>query len=715
MSKRKILCLLTVCLVMASVIFMTMRNNKADVVYYTKKETSKETMLQDKEHFYYSDKTAGEMKKILGSEMTRLYFDDETGCIALYDTSSKKLWRSLPEVYAGIKTSALVLEVISDGAVYSLYSVGDSSFSYETGENSIKLTHIFDTVLGNKNPVKFTVPVEFTLKNGTLEAAINCGEIKNESRGVALKSISVLPFFGADREKNEGDYLLVADGSGLTVDLSENPKSFPVIDIPVYGEDLSVTDASASRAVIGAFGMKRGDSAFVAVVEDGAEFARIKAEKALSDKGLNRAFVTFEITPTAETENKLAVSNKSYSGKIKVAYRFLSNRNADYIGMASAARELLIRNGSLPMSTRKAEGDYPFFLSVIGVGYDESEKQSRIFTSYSQTLHILSSMKAKGIGGIHLRYRGLFEGGVNQRNLESASFALGNTAELTELYDFARMQNIPIFAEIKLISSSVKESFKNKALSVFGGNTEKIPTDFEVFSNNYLSPDKIENVSGSVLSKLRNLPLDGLCFSESGRYLYSDFSKGNVILRDYTAEALKSELSSAAANKKLMVDTGNLYSVKHASAVVNLPSNAFYKGTELCSSVPFVEAVYHGFFDYSLSPINTANVSDTMFLRSVEYGAVPSFEWYYTDTSDEKNKDKYCYSNSIGEAQLYYQRMSSSLSDLRNARITAHEKVKKNVYMTEYEGSTKVYVNYNKTAVTVSGVTIEPRSFVRVG
>jgi hypothetical protein len=104
-----------------------------------------------------------------------------------------------------------------------------------------------------------------------------------------------------------------------------------------------------------------------------------------------------------------------------------------------------------------------------------------------------------------------------------------------------------------------------------------------------------------------------------------------------------------------------------------------------------------------------------MFLRSVEYGAVPHFEWYYTDNSTDESKDKYNYSNSINEAQLYYQRMSSALSDLRNARITAHEKVKSNVYMTEYEGSTKVYVNYRKTAVTVDGVTIEPRSFVRVG
>lgn len=713
MSKTKILSMVVVCLVLFLVIFMTSRAKKAEVAYYTKNESAKETVLQENKHLYYSDKSAKEMTRITGSEMARLYFDKDTGSIAVYDTASKKLWRSLPEFYGGIKTAAVVLEIISDGTVYSLYSQGDSTYSYETVENGLKITYSFNTVLENKAEVKITVPVSFTLKNGTLKAEIDCDEIINESRKTVIKSISLLPFFGANREEAEGDYLLIPDDSGLTVDLSENPEAFPEIDIPVYGEDISAAEDSGKRAVIGAFGMKKGNSALVALIEEGAEVARIKAKKALSKEGLNSVGAYFEITPTGESENKLAVSKKAYSGRISLSYRFLSFQNADYIGMASAVRELLIRNGSLPMTTQKAEGDYPFFLSIIGVGYDKNEGQSRIFTSYSQTFDILTTLKAKGVGGINLRYRGLFDGGVNQRNLETAALALGDTKELYELTDFAKTQGISLFADVKLISSSVKESFDSKALSLSGEYTEKKASAFEVYPDNYLSPDKIKNANASMLSKLRELPFDGVCFADAGKYLYSDFTKGNVILRNGTAKTLKEELNSVSANKNLMVDTGNLYSVKYASAVVNMPGSAYYKGTELCSLVPFVEAIYHGFFDYSLTPINTAKVSDTMFLRSVEYGAVPSFEWYYADNSTEKNKDKYCYNNSINEARLYYQRMSS-LADLRSARITAHEKVKKNVYMTEYDGSTKVYVNYNSKAVTVSGVTIEPRSFVRV-
>lgn len=715
MSKTKTLSLIAVCLVFLTVFLTAEKVARADVRYYSINEAAKETVLKEKEQLYFSEKSRSKMKKVHTSEMISLYCDEETGSIAVYDSSSGKLWRSIPKVYAGVKTGTVSLEVISDGAVYTLCSQGDSSCRIETDDNSVKLFYDFSKVLDNKNEVRITLPVEFSLKSGTLTAELDCNEIKNESRNITLKSVALLPFFGADREEVKGDYLFVPDGSGLTVDLSDNPEEFEPLSIPVYGGDISKGEADGKKALIGAFGMKKGSSAFVGIIEEGAELAEVKAQKALSETGLNSVGAYFEITPTAENEKgKLAVSKNGYKGKLRVSYRFLSSHNADYIGMASAARELLIRNGSLPMSSKESEGDYPFNLSIIGVGYDQNTNQTRILTSYSQTYDILSSLMAKGVSGINLRYRGLFDGGVNQRSIAKADLALGNTQELSELLSYTKAQSIKVFADVRLITASEKGSFKDKAVSLYDGFTVRGTEKFEAYESEFISPLKIDKENEKMLMKLRGTDFDGVCFDDVGKYLWSDFGK-NGTLRTETAELIKKELGSAAANKEVMIDTGSLYSVKYAESVVNLPSDSFYASRELCTTVPFVQTVYHGFFDYSLSPVNTAKNSETMFLRSVEYGAVPHFEWYYADNSTEESRDENNYNNSINEAQLYYQRMSSNLSDLRDARITAHEKVKKNVYMTEYDGSTKVYVNYNKTAVTVDGVSIEPRSFVRVG
>ena len=53
-------------------------------------------------------------------------------------------------------------------------------------------------------------------------------------------------------------------------------------------------------------------------------------------------------------------------------------------------------------------------------------------------------------------------------------------------------------------------------------------------------------------------------------------------------------------------------------------------------------------------------------------------------------------------------------ADLSDRKITAHYRVKSGVYCTEYGAGTSIYVNYNKKDVTVSGVTIEARDFLKV-
>ena len=48
--------------------------------------------------------------------------------------------------------------------------------------------------------------------------------------------------------------------------------------------------------------MKKESSAFVGIIEKGTELAVIKANKALSETGLNSVCAFFEVTPTGVTE-----------------------------------------------------------------------------------------------------------------------------------------------------------------------------------------------------------------------------------------------------------------------------------------------------------------------------------------------------------------------------------------------------------------------------
>lgn len=124
--------------------------------------------------------------------------------------------------------------------------------------------------------------------------------------------------------------------------------------------------------------------------------------------------------------------------------------------------------------------------------------------------------------------------------------------------------------------------------------------------------------------------------------------------------------------------------------------------------------ILHGISDYTMAPVNLADDSETAFLKSLEYGAIPSYEWYCSKTGKSELDEKYSYENQLNSAAEKYQTADSVLGNLRNARMTAHYKVQDGVYCTEYNNSIIIYFNYNDTAVTVNSLTVEPKSVMRV-
>ena len=130
-----------------------------------------------------------------------------------------------------------------------------------------------------------------------------------------------------------------------------------------------------------------------------------------------------------------------------------------------------------------------------------------------------------------------------------------------------------------------------------------------------------------------------------------------------------------------------------------------------CKAVPFLQAILHGICDYGFTPINLSNDPTKAILKSIEYGAIPHYEWYFSSFGED---DVLHYSNSLSQARLVYENMKTMFSDLRDQRIVSHEEVKKNVMLTVYSSGSEIYVNYNNKAVSVGGITLDPMGFMRV-
>lgn len=650
------------------------------------------------ESIFVSNAKRKEMKKVASSGMLDMYLDEKTMAVCIYDAISGKLYRSLPEKYVSGNTSALSADVLIDGREYTLTSQRDSAafdcIEYEQTDDGLTIIYNFRKSLDSKNKLDISVPVSYVLTDGMLTVSVECDKIYCGGKTV-ITGLSVLDFFGAESDGSKGDYILLPQGSGAVLDLAEKAQSFEGVSLRVYGNDPATDKETGSDVLVGAFGRKYADRAFVCLVSEGEALCEITADKALEDSGYNRVGACFVITPTSQEDKYVRVSNESYKGEIRLCYRFLNGESADYTGMASAVRELLIRQGRLSEKGIDKDREYPFNLTLVMSEEALNEKNEaavRILTSFNQAYELISSLKSKGLTNIDVRLKGIYE-----KDRVKLLGDLGTEKELELMTGLSDDGSVRFYA-----SDSLSVAGKPEVTAI--DNSKITASDTRA----------INKKLASYISSLRAEKFGGICVNYEGTALSSTFAKRSTYLREYVKNSLSEILSKISASKLLMVEKGNLYTVKYADSIVELPSSSSLSQREYFSDVPFVQTILHGIVDYSHEAVNISPDSKIAMLRAAEYGALPHYEWYCTWEENDEDAQQYYYMNTISSAKAYYDKMKSDFSLFRSRRITAHEQVKKDVYLTRFGEDCTVYVNYSDAAVSVGGVTVDAKSYAVV-
>ena len=622
---------------------------------------------------YSSDKKAKDMKKVAASGVLEMYLDESNLSICILDTISGKLWRSLPYSSTEQETANLTMDIIIKGREYTLNSQRDciafDCASYEVKDHSLMLSYSFRRSLENGKELDITVPLELTLADGTLIASLDCSNIiDNSETDVYIKSMGILPFFGADNKGEKGDFILLPSSSGIILDTQSAVESFEEISLPVYGEDIAKNKEVTSYVPIGAFGMKKGSSAFVCLINEGDALADIKAQKALTDGTVNSVSAHFRVNESLITDDTIYLAKDSYKGVISLSYRFLSGNNADYVTMAGACRELLIRQGRLRDSGSDTKSSYPFSLTLIS---DTAEKGQT--TSQQEAEELITALIAKGISNIDIILRS------------------ENRDYLPSLSDFAKKENLNLSFETNLYSTN------KKATVTLSGDKSN------------LSIRDISETADNVIDIMRSTAV-GVCLSDCGSILPTDYNSSKLN-RTNNLSDISNICTLLSSHGALTISEGNIYTLKYTDSLINIPESSPLENTDYCKGVPFLQAILHGICDYSFTPMNLSGDPAKAMLRSIEYGAIPHYEWFFSQFGED---DVYHYMNSLSQARLVYENMKTMFSDLRDQRIVSHEEVKKNVMLTTYSGGSEIYVNYNNKAVSVGGITLDPMGFMRV-
>ena len=649
-----------------------------------------------------------EQTRVSRSDMTVLYYDEASGSISVYDAGAKQLWRALPETADGADHAMLRVKVLVKNEIYTLSSQSDcvaqGGLDAQIEDGVLHLTYDFVREIG-RSRVHLSVPVTFTTEDGTMRVEVDCAALKAHdcSRDVTVLSLEVLPSFGAVPGE-DGDFLFVPDGCGAVM-RADDPTPM-TCSLPVYGDFHNI-------ACVAAFGMKRGDGAFVALAQQGDALATVSANRP-GGSACSTVGVSFAVTVAKQDEDgeTLHLLGAQYAGKLSLAYRFLSSESADIAGMAAACRELLVRDGTLDYLSKRADRTaLSLHVTLISsasfaVPGQGSFVSRHTVTTLAQAQDILSLLRSKGVTEMDVVLRGSLRGNGKNGSLRYFAAAESDLSGKAFL-SFAAAQNAAVYPEVSALSAQTQGRS-------FGG--ERTAT-LQTFAGSRVTAETTVTLRGGcgrlnrLLRQARTIPADGLALTDAGAFLAPDGAgRGD---RQALKETLCDQLSMLYAAKPLVISGGNLYALKYASAVTELPNEPFFSGSGY-DAAPFLQILLHGYCDYSGTPLNLAEDVQTAILKAAQYGETPAILCYYNDYGNAETPDNCNYLQAASAAQQGYERLSSVFADLGDKRITAHEEVKPGVFATTYGNTATVYVNYNDQDVTVHGVTVEGRSILRI-
>ncbi len=660
-------------------------------------------------------------KSVCKSGLIELLFDEKTCTVAIRDTSSGNLWTSLPQNSVNKQIISSPLEVVlsnGDETVYILNSQENSvafgNYSYNAGEDGVlvKYSLSLDAETGKADintlkdeQIRADLSVLYTLRDGSFYVNVSMNNLKLP-KGVYLEEVRLMKDFGSFEQSGAEDYIFVPDGSGALIMTGIKDAEFKPVNLSVY----------ENGCLVGAFGMKRGNGAFLCIIEQGDSIAEIHANKN-SESSLNNVYASFKTTEILSEEgNRIKKTyGYKYQNEIIMCYRFLSGKSATYSGMATACRENLIRNSVLSTKKLSVESsNLPLVLSIQG-GYKNNKGKYSVLSSYEQTLSLVTLLKAKGVNNIYLRYNGLYDDANNGSNAALGDFSkkLGKSKDYDALYNYLNSQNFLLFVETDLLTYD----YNGKGAKSVDSSKYKVKTDSAfpnpVSAQEFLKLSKLENRVEEILNASADLKFDGYALNDIGAELYSDYSS-NFYSRVSAKKEIAAQIPVLATSKQIMVDTGNIYSVKNADIVTKLSitpvankENGAYIG------IPFMQMLLHGISAYSSNGINSYNDMKTAFLKCVEYGCLPSARWYCTKFDNETD-NKFYYDNNINDMVNYYTKINDALGDIQSSRMTSHYKVQDGLYCTEYDNSIKVYVNYTNKDVTINGIKIPSMDCVKI-
>ena len=584
--------------------------------------------------------------------------------------------------------------------------------------------------------------MQVRLNGDELLVTIPDSSIREDQEGCWFGMISLCPMFGATYMDEHTGYMLIPDGNGALIWLTDKEGRFTTgYSQLIYGSDSGFTESAARNylwdkyetvraphpVIAPVFGMAHTDegTGYIAVVEQGEKRCSVEAHpNGVMRVGYNRCFAKFilrdvykqPLNQSGSTKMDMLEKDRTHHD-LAVRYCLLSGEDASWVGMAKRYRQYLTEHGIVtPRDTA--------YRTRIDFLAEEQEKflvgtRAVVMTSVDDLKRIFADLQAAGVTSVLSEYRGWQSGGLWALPVDSftADGAVGGTDALTRLIAEAAAQDYLVYPYLDALRMNASmTTFTYDAAKMVNKTTLKDETGRQVYDLfYYLLPDKSAERLGRLRDSMKRNGVGSLALSGITDHLFSWSARNVFYSRNDGAKAYAGALKELAGSLSLALEEPFQYLWPYMSAFLNMPldgSDYLYVDEE----VPFLSTALKGIVPMYSDYINfEANRTET-YLSLAETGVYPSFcltkedasKLIYTNSSDLYSTQYDAYRSSVISFDRDFRALAEQTA---GAVIVNHEKLPGNVRRVTYSNGTVVYVNYSWDSRTVDGMELAPESF----
>lgn len=670
-----------------------------------------------------------------------LYYKEEAATIRLLNKKNGYVWgclsteqpEDLNKKWTAYGNSIVAVEYSDEENKVSVLGAAKQHLSVKKNENGME----FSVDLGS---VGIFFDFKLVLSEDGFAFEMDDASIQENDEN-RLVSVTFLPYWGSVRGNEISGYMFVPDGCGALIRFREPRSYLNGFSKRIYGSDygvdsmsvindlgserINVFAADEKTVSVPVFGMAHGNeqNAYLSIVEQGAEYAQINADPAGIVTNYNRIHATFIYRSVYEQPiNKKgsgvqSVQKSRNQVQPRISYHFLSEEEADYVGMAKGYRTYLEKQGLLPSLTEKRE-NIPMSIDFLVADVQKEFLGSSVnqITEAADIVNFLSKLKESEIEGYQISLLGWQKKGLHGYSvLSDSKKSIFTEEELEKLEE--EIQNATgklNFSAAYFSGSELQLNTKKEASITMSQEVAVIPAQDEslYLQDQYLLKPKM------ALNGFETGAKDGaesLLIEDMGYMLYGEYLENKVTTRSEVLLGITEAFQNVFTDKGAAVVRPNAYLYPYVSAYrdIALVNSQYVFETD---TVPFLQILLSGHETLYSPYLNCGLYSKMDLLKLIDYGVYPSFILTGKNNYElRESASSTLLSSAISDWQDYvteaYQFVNGVLRYTYGEEILDREVLSTGLVRIDYP-SGSIYVNYTESDRQVDGVNVPKQSAI---